>query len=81
MAAICETKCIEVRDTDIGTVEATLDPRVWRENDAAVVVAQAQMVSDHGSDRLRLAANLLPETLGSALVLDGEKEVAFVLSS
>jgi len=34
----------------------------------------------YGSDRLRLAANLLPETLGSALVLDSEKEVAFVVS-
>jgi hypothetical protein len=38
------------------------------------------MVSDHGSDRLGLAANLLPETLSSALVLHGEKEVAFVVS-
>lgn len=61
-------------------IEATLDPRAWRENDVAVVVAHVQMVSDHGSDRLRLAANLLPETLGSALVLDGKKEVAFIVS-
>lgn len=38
------------------------------------------MVSNNGSDGLRLAANLLSETLGSALVLDGKKEVAFVVS-
>ena len=38
------------------------------------------MVSDHGSNRLGLAANLPPKTLGSALVLDGEKDVAFIVS-
>ncbi len=38
------------------------------------------MVSDHGRDRLGLTANLLPKGLGSALVLDGEEEVAFVVS-
>lgn len=48
------------------------------EDDTAVVASEAKMMSDDSSDGFCLAANLVPESFGGALVLDGEKEVAFV---
>lgn len=36
------------------------------------------MMSDDSNDGFCLAINLLPESFGGALVLNGEKEVAFV---